>query len=64
MLAALIERVRSEPILVTALLTAILGLLAAFGLELTDAQVAAILALWGAVAAFIVRRKVTPNRKL
>lgn len=64
MLNSLIERLRDEPVLVTALVTAVLGLLVAFGLELTDEQVGSILAVVGALLAIVARRKVTPNRKL
>lgn len=61
---ALIEKLRNEPVLVTGFVTALLGLLVAFGFELSDEQVGAILALVGSVLAIVARKKVTPNRKL
>jgi ABC-type transporter Mla maintaining outer membrane lipid asymmetry permease subunit MlaE len=61
---ALIERVRNEPVLVTALVSAILGLLIAFGLDLSDEQVGSIMALTGTLLAFVARRKVKPTRNL
>lgn len=59
----ILDRVRNEPVLVTGLLTAVLALLAAFGLSLSDEQVGAILAVTASVLAFVVRSKVTPVRK-
>lgn len=50
---------------ITAAVTAILGLLVAFGLPLSNAQEAAILAVIGPVAvlvgALVIRSKVTPS---
>lgn len=60
----LIEKLRNEPVLVTGFVTAVLGLLVAFGLELSDEQIGAILAVVGAALAIVARQKVTPNRKL
>lgn len=64
MLHNLIEKLRNEPVLVTGFVTAVIGLLVAFGLELSDEQVGAILALVGSVLAIVARKRVTPNRKL
>ena len=58
----------SEPVLTAAsalaVVSAVIAVLVAFGVHLTDAQVAAILGLVGVVApialAFVVRSKVTP----
>jgi hypothetical protein len=61
---ALIDRLRSEPALVTSLVSAILIALAAFGLPLSDAQTAAVTGLVIAAQAFVVRAKVTPVRNL
>lgn len=57
---AVIERVRNEPVLVTAFMQAVLGLLLAFGLDLSNEQVGSIMAVTAAGLAFIARRKVTP----
>lgn len=62
----------NEPVLtatsVTAVVSAVLALAVAFGVEFTDAQVAAILGLVGTVAplalALWARSKVTPTAKL
>jgi hypothetical protein len=54
------SRVRSEPALVAGFLQALLALLLAFGVPLTDVQVAAILGLSAALLAFVVRSRVTP----
>jgi hypothetical protein len=59
----MLERLRNEPVLVTGLLTAVLALLAAFGLPLSDEQVGSILAVAAAGLALVARRKVTPTRK-
>lgn len=59
---ALIERVRNEPVLVTAFLQAVLGLLLAFGVDLTNEQVGSIMAVTAAGLAFVARRKVKPVR--
>lgn len=56
----MLERIRREPVLVTALTQAVLGLLLAFGLDLTNDQVGSIMALTAAGLAFVARRKVTP----
>ena len=52
-----------EPALIAALVQSVLGLLIAFGVELSDEQVAAILAVTGTVLALVVRARVTPTRK-
>lgn len=60
----LIERIRQEPVLVTALVQAVLLVLVSFGVDLNEKQTVAILALSGAVLAFVARSKVTPTSKL
>lgn len=60
----MIERVRKEPVLVTALVQAILGLLLAFGLDLTNEQVGSIMALTAALLAFVARAKTRSKRSL
>ena len=59
---AVVEKIKAEPALVAGFLQALLGLLLAFGVPLTDEQVGAILALSAAVLAFAVRSRVTPTR--
>lgn len=59
---ALIERVRNEPVLVTGFVQAVLGLLLAFGLDLSNEQTGSIMVLTAALLAFIARGKVTPTR--
>lgn len=55
----------NEPALVLGMVVAALNLMGAFGLALTDAQVAAIVGLVGAVLAFVgamvTRSRVTPS---
>lgn len=58
---SIIDRLRSEPALVAGVLQALLALLLAFGVPLTDEQVGAILALSAAVLAVVVRQRVTPT---
>lgn len=60
----MLERVKNEPVLVLAFVEALLGLLLAFGVDLTTAQNTAILVFTGAVLAFAARRRVVPVRKL
>jgi hypothetical protein len=57
----MIDRIRNEPALVAGLVQAVLGLLLAFGLELSIEQVGAIMAVTAAVLAFVVRSVVTPT---
>jgi len=56
----MIDRIKNEPVLVTAFVQAVLGLLLAFGLNLSNEQVASIMGLTAAGLAFIARSKVTP----
>lgn len=58
----MLDRIRSEPALVAGAVQALLALLLAFGVPLTDEQVGAILGASAAVLAFVVRQRVTPNR--
>jgi chromate transport protein ChrA len=60
----LIEKIRNEPVLVTGFLAAVIALVTAFGLNLSNEQVAAINAVVIAVLAFVARKKVVPTRKL
>ena len=56
----MLDRIQNEPVLVTAFVQAVLGLLLAFGLDLSNEQVGSIMALTAAGLAFIARSKVTP----
>lgn len=56
----MLDRIKSEPALVSGAVQAVLALLIAFGLPLSDVQTASILAVSAAVLAFVVRSKVTP----
>lgn len=56
----LLERVRREPVLVATLVGSVLALLVAFGVQLSDLQIAAVLAVVNALLAFVVRRRVSP----
>jgi hypothetical protein len=61
---AFVEKIRTEPVLVTALVQTALTLVAAFGLDLNAEQVAGIIAFTGAILAFVARSKVTSVRAL
>ncbi len=50
------ERIQNEPAIVAAVVQALLGLAVAFGLDLTDEQLASIMALAAAILALLVRR--------
>ena len=56
----MLDRIQNEPVLVTAFVQAVLGLLLAFGLDLSNEQVGSIMALTAAGLAFIARSKVSP----
>lgn len=57
---SIIEKIRNEPVLVVALVTAIIGLAVAFGVDVSDEAKAAIVTFVGAVLAIVARGKVTP----
>lgn len=59
---AIVERVKREPALVLGLVGAVIALLLAFGLDLTNEQQAGITGLVIAILAFVTRSQVTPNR--
>ncbi len=59
-LVALWERISNEPVLVTTLIGAVIALLVAFGLNVTDDQKVAIIGVVAAVLALFARSKVTP----
>jgi hypothetical protein len=60
MLKSILDRIKSEPVLVLGAVTSAVTAAAAFGLELSAEQVSAITALTAAVLSVIVRQKVTP----
>lgn len=57
----MLDRIRTEPALVLGLVQAALGLFLAFGLNLSNEQVGAIMAVTAAVLALVVRSQVTPT---
>lgn len=60
----MLDRIKSEPVLVYGLVQALLGLGLAFGLKLSTEQVGAILAVTASALALLVRRAVTPTAKI
>lgn len=58
------EKVRNEPVLVTGFIQAVLGLLLAFGVNLSNEQVGSLMAVSAAMLAFIARGQVTSDRVL
>lgn len=60
----MIEKIKAEPALVSGAIQALLGLLLAFGVNLSNEQTGAILAVTAAVLALITRATVTPLAKL
>ena len=59
---AILEKIKNEPVAVTALAQALLVLGVEFGLDLSDKQQGAILAVCAAVLALVARQQVTPTR--
>jgi len=55
---------RNEPVLLSALVQVIIGLLLAFGVDLTNEQVGSIMAATAVVLAILTRMFVTPNSAL
>ena len=60
----MLERIKDEPALAAGFVQAALALAVAFGLDLTPEQIGAVLAVTGATLAFVVRRKVVPQRRV
>ena len=56
----MIDRIRREPALIAGLVQAVLGLLVAFGLDVSAEQTASILAVTAALLAILTRAQVTP----
>lgn len=61
---ALIERIKDEPVLLTALVGAVLDLVIVFGVPVTPEQKVAILAVVTTLLALFARSQVTPVRKI
>lgn len=59
-MATITQRIRREPALVSGLVTAVLALVVAFGVDLSQEQTGAILAVVAAVMALVTRAQVTP----
>lgn len=60
----MLNRIRTEPALVTGLISALIAVGVAFGLDLTGEQTGAIMAGVAAIMAFVVRSQVTPTSKV
>ncbi len=56
----MIKWIRSEPVAISGALQAIIALVLAFGVHLTDAQVTAIMGVAATELALVVRNNVTP----
>lgn len=59
-MATIQQRIRKEPAIITGLATALISLGVAFGLDLTEEQIGAIMAVVVIVAALVTRTQVTP----
>lgn len=59
----MVEKLKNEPALVAGFVQALIAAAVAFGLNLSDGQVAALLALTAAVLAVVCRSQVTPVSK-
>ena len=59
---AIIEKIKNEPVAVTALVQALIVLGVEFGLNLSDKQQGAILAVCATVLALVARQQVTQTR--
>lgn len=57
----MLNKIKSEPVIVTSLVSSTLTLNVAFGLHLSDVQIAAVLAFVNSALALVVRKKVTPT---
>lgn len=57
----MLDRIKNEPALALGLVQTVLGLVLAFGLDLSNEQVGAIMAVTAAVLALVTRSQVTPT---
>jgi hypothetical protein len=55
--------IKNEPVLITGLIQAILGMLLAFGISVTDEQIGSIMAVSAIGLALLARAFVTPTNK-
>jgi hypothetical protein len=55
---------KNEPVLITGFIQAVLGLLLAFGISVSDEQVGAIMAATAILLALLARAFVTPTNKV
>lgn len=60
----ILERIKNEPAVIAGVVQAVLGLLLAFGVDLTTEQNVAIMAVTAALLALLVRSQVTPTRRI
>lgn len=60
----IIERIKNEPALLIGLISSIISLFLAFGIELSDKQVGGIMAVVVAVLALVTRNKVVAFRRV
>ena len=63
-MTTIIDRVRNEPVLLTALIQSVLALVVSFGLSLSPEQIGGILAVSAAILAIVARSQVTPTRTI
>lgn len=61
-MSKILDTIKAEPALVAGAVQAIVALVVAFGVPLSDEQVGAILAVSAAVLALAVRQRVTPTK--
>lgn len=59
----MLTRIKNEPALALGFVQTVLGLVLAFGLDLSNEQVGAIMAVTAAVLALVTRSQVTPTTK-
>lgn len=63
-MSTIIERIKNEPVVVTALVQSVVALVVSFGLPLSPEQIGGILAVTAALLAFVARAQVTPTRAI
>lgn len=56
--------IKNEPVLITGLATAVIALLLAFGFQLSEKQIGAIMGVLAIILAILARKLVTPNSKV
>lgn len=58
---SIVDRIKKEPALVSGLVAAVIALGVSFGLDLSEEQIGAIMAVTAAVLALVVRSQVSPK---